>query len=786
MRIQHNIAALNAYGQLGSNNNATSKNLEKLSSGYRINRAGDDAAGLAISEKMRAQITGLETAQKNANDGISLVQTAEGALTEVHSMLNRMTELATQSANGTYDDNVDRANLQKEVDSLKDEINRISESTNYNGIKVLDGSLGASAAGKAAAAAKATVAGTTKVEGLTDTTVHTQNATKGQFSVSLDLDSSKTDGTTAVSPTDPMQYEFTLKDTAGNDHILKFKFQNVADTGTMTTKLDDLLKNGLNSGLDADFAADNSQTLDELKKIFDDVKFEKVGDDGIKISATSKESGTSGIGLQSVTVKQRKIDISGAVDALANYAQNTDLSTAPSTAGVTTAATDEFKYLAIASGDLASGNKITIGDHTFEMRASDDYNVSSGNVRVVIGETDADTKKNLVAAMKNAGISSASLTPDGKLKIGDVNQLKTSDKTISFNNSIDIKSSTIGVTVGTDDAVNSQYKFIPAAGTAGEQTLSVGYEDADGKRKAVQVKYTADGTNAGKTAQSIADAINNSDDTKGLFKAKVDASTHEITLEALGGKEGAKVNSLATTDSASSAVGTLSNAQTSKRASKTLTFNNAGISAGDTVSVGGKNYQFINASDSGDPTKIKEGNMAVIIGSTDADTAQNLQMALSNDGVKADITGNKLTIEDGEKLKNKTGGLTIQAGDTSDTYQQVGVTIGNMDTKSLGIAVVDVSTQQGAKAAISQIKNAINQVSSTRGDLGAVQNRLEHTINNLSVTKENMTAAESRVRDVDMASEMMSLTKNKILVQASQAMLAQANQIPEGVLQLLK
>ncbi|WP_426151373.1 flagellin [Lacrimispora sp. 38-1] len=109
-----------------------------------------------------------------------------------------------------------------------------------------------------------------------------------------------------------------------------------------------------------------------------------------------------------------------------------------------------------------------------------------------------------------------------------------------------------------------------------------------------------------------------------------------------------------------------------------------------------------------------------------------------------------------------------------------------MDTKSLGIAVVDVSTQQGAKAAIGQIKNAINQVSSTRGDLGAVQNRLEHTINNLSVTKENMSAAESRVRDVDMASEMMSLTKNKILVQASQAMLAQANQIPEGVLQLLK
>ena len=140
MRIQHNIAALSAYRNLTNNNSMLSKNLEKLSSGYRINRAGDDAAGLAISEKMRAQITGLETAQKNANDGISLIQTAEGALTEVHSMLNRMVELANQSANGTYMDD-DRDSLQAEVDALLDEINRISKSTNFNGRTLLDGKM---------------------------------------------------------------------------------------------------------------------------------------------------------------------------------------------------------------------------------------------------------------------------------------------------------------------------------------------------------------------------------------------------------------------------------------------------------------------------------------------------------------------------------------------------------------------------------------------------------------------------------------------------------------------
>lgn len=135
MRIQHNITALNSYNKLSSNNSAVAKNLEKLSSGYKINRAGDDAAGLAISEKMRAQITGLETASKNAEDAVSLVQTAEGALTEVHSMLNRMVALATQSANGTYN-GTNRGSMNEEVDQLKSEIDRILSTTNFNGMEL--------------------------------------------------------------------------------------------------------------------------------------------------------------------------------------------------------------------------------------------------------------------------------------------------------------------------------------------------------------------------------------------------------------------------------------------------------------------------------------------------------------------------------------------------------------------------------------------------------------------------------------------------------------------------
>jgi flagellin len=138
MRINHNIAAINTYNKLSSNSAATSGSLEKLSSGLKINKAGDDTAGLAISEKMRGQIRGLDMASKNAQDGISMIQTAEGALNETHSILQRMRELATQSSNDT-NTNADRAELQKEVDQLSEEITRISTDTEFNTKKLIDG-----------------------------------------------------------------------------------------------------------------------------------------------------------------------------------------------------------------------------------------------------------------------------------------------------------------------------------------------------------------------------------------------------------------------------------------------------------------------------------------------------------------------------------------------------------------------------------------------------------------------------------------------------------------------
>jgi len=138
MIINHNMSALNTYNRLSANNTQTSKSLEKLSSGFRINRAGDDAAGLAISEKMRGQIRGLDQASRNAQDSISLIQTAEGAMNETHSILQRMRELAVQAGNDT-NTTVDRGEIQKEINQLTNEIDRIANTTEFNSQKLING-----------------------------------------------------------------------------------------------------------------------------------------------------------------------------------------------------------------------------------------------------------------------------------------------------------------------------------------------------------------------------------------------------------------------------------------------------------------------------------------------------------------------------------------------------------------------------------------------------------------------------------------------------------------------
>ena len=293
----------------------------------------------------------------------------------------------------------------------------------------------------------------------------------------------------------------------------------------------------------------------------------------------------------------------------------------------------------------------------------------------------------------------------------------------------------------------------------------------------VDVKYKIDTEDVkSKAIDAVFDAVSKNETLSSVFNITKDGDGVNFESKVKGSK-GAKVVDISTTDTTS----TMDADKVIDGENAKVQTENAGttIAAGDTIVLNGKTYEFV--ANTGSKPKT-EGATAIVVGVDGDATIANLNTALENAGVKATKAGANLVLS-----ATKDGAaLTLQIGDTSEDFNQMNVSVGDMHTAALGIADIDISTQAGAKAAVDKIKSAINSVSSTRGDLGAIQNRLEHTINNLSVTAENMTAAESRIRDVDMANEMMAYTKNNILVQSSQAMLAQANQLPQGVLQLLQ
>ncbi len=466
MVVRTNIMAMNSNRILGVNNSNVAKSIEKLSSGFRINRAADDAAGLAISEKMKAQIVGLEQASMNSQDGISLVQTAEGATSEIHSMLNRMVELAVKSANGTISDELDREAITAECDALKAEIDRIVASTNFNGINLIDGNLAA-----------------------------VQNAVVEA-------------GDWSASP--PSQ-------------------------------------NALYAFVDAD---------------------------------------------------------------------STDVA----------AANDEVTF--------------TIGGKSYTGVAA-------------AGDTIAD--------VLNATVPEITFTMD---ELG-------------------------GITITSTDA-------------------------------------------------------------------SIDLSDFEITSADFGNVSSAEDNvSLVFADF----------------------YESGDLTDGDEITINGLTYTYKDTAD----TTLGEFN-----------TWEELNQLLADDGIVA-VNASEISDPDdlgGQSLKlafmNLGGGLTLQVGDTNDNWNKVTVGIDDLSASSLGLDYVDLGSEDTAGDSIDFIKDAINIVSMNRSALGALQNRLDYTINNLDTTAENMTAANSRIRDTDMASEMMEYTKNNVLVQAAQSMLAQANQQPQGILQLLQ
>lgn len=703
MVVRTNTMAINAQRQLNINNNKVSKSLEKLASGYKINRAGDDAAGLAISERMKAQIKGLDAASSNSQDGISLVQTAEGALNEVHDMLNRMVELSTKAANGVYTA-AQRGNYSDEIEQLKSEIDRIADSTNFNSLKLLDGSLNNTAAislGEAATTQRANTDIGTIVAGAggsTGTNKTSVAESVGTWEIAI--------GTNGFKLADANQdISFTYKDLKGAQQTVKI---TGAATGTTVTGADvvgALLTDGYQIG--------GAQIVDS------GTAFANAAGNGGKFKDLFNATFDEASGKVIITSKTAS-----------------EIETAVKTASDNT--TVDVTQLSIEKSTVTGPTTIT------------DVNNNAGAL-AALGEV--VSSKAAVAASSTPGTKgqiTLTFQAASQIKTGDT--LKVGSEVFTFVMNGDevpkgVQAANTIKLLSTDTAENVAKKAHEVLTKSGATT-----------------QFNFGATPAGNGNVTITHSeglVQNSD------KVKLKDLMTEVTFTAAQAKGNTKI-----------------------------TLNDT-PQVGSSVKIGDQTFKFVTAR-----TATDAGVNAVVIdeNTTKEDAAKALGDKI-NEVMGAGTATNAGGVVDLNKnfAADKTGaGLTLQVGDTYENFNLLTVTVDDMHAKNLGatsadgkdtgatISTIDISTQEAAGAAINTINAAIDQVSKTRAGLGALQNRLEHTINNLDTTSENLTAANSRIRDTDMAKEMMEYTKMNVLVQSAQAMLAQANQQPQSVLQLLQ
>ena len=579
MRINNNLMAMNTHRQLGINSGNGAKSIEKLSSGYRINRAGDDAAGLAISEKMRAQIRGLNMASKNSQDGISLIQTAEGALNETHAILQRMRELAVQAANDT-NVTVDRGQIQKEMNQLTTEVNRIAGTTEFNTMKLLNGEReNVTAVSSVTTTSTKVVSGVATVADITTYIVSDPTLTAGG---SAKFSSYLTGGTITIA--------------AGNDVASALTTANFSDAAT--------------------------------------ISITKSSGGNFKVNILVSSSGGTAVFSSSDTLS---------ADANGNFVYNDH--------GVS------FTISAENAAKISAGAVISATD--FSATGTISFN--------------DDVSKN----------TNAAVTP-----ISTLSNITVSDSDTAIDNEL-VRTVVVSANGG---LVNVYLK-------SGDSASATIHQDTFAVSNGTTINY----------------------DEHGIKFDYVNVSS---------GSSFAAAKSIATLVSSSSTTET------------------------NTVITTDNSLKFQ-------------------VGSN-----QNQSMALEIGDMRA--TGLEISATAGG-----TATLTIGTASVTAYYVSTANVTDGTSTSNTQFAL-DVSTYEKAEAAVTVVNAAIESVSSERSRLGAVQNRLEHTIKNLDTSSENLQAAESRIRDVDMAKEMMEFTKNNILQQAAQAMLAQANQAPQGVLQLLR
>jgi flagellin len=753
MRINHNLIAINTHRQLGISENSGSKSMEKLSSGYRINRAGDDAAGLAISEKMRGQVRGLSMASRNAQDTISLIQTAEGALAETHDILQRMRELSVQSANDTNTD-ADRDELQAEVTQLRYEIDRIANTTEFNTRKLLEGS----------------------AKGVAD---EVQGTGRLNNNSRISIDSLKMN---------------SLKESVSNDKSWVF------DGAYMLIK--------------------TNQTFDSGDPVYDPGDYKLVGPDGTIYNFTAMSADTQV--KASELVAGTILADGGAVTQV--VAKGTLTPTIAASVVLGEALSDHeiakigvnSKLAAGSTFTLKSGNAISLDNSAAGTGAvSIEYdaagvlklNIVGGTtpVNIEVGKTirlnDGTVLKNngggkvsvengsleLFEAITNGGkVTSYTIATQSTLTTASETALANVDIVAASNYKVEKGELNNNVTVGNSTPLKSSI-----GGTANNiEMLAEGSVLAKGSY--IQMITSGTATTAIRIMVSGNEVNISYDAATKILKVGNDivAPGRSITLEdgtvlthasALANPNGANGMVFVDTGHITLAeditavtggnVGGFSVAKDSTLAAKTKLEANTPLMAGTVITSPDKFYP-------GSVTLAHEGRGIQF----SANAGVTLEARYYDTVVSESITFIFSRYEPASS--NLKDSVMAQIG--ANSGQTAFISMGDMRAAALNVANVDISTKWGAATAIETVNNALQRVSHQRSLLGAMQNRLEHTIKNLDASTENLQAAESRIRDVDMAKEIMEFTKDSILMQSAQAMLAQANQIPESVLQLLR
>ena len=476
----------------------------------------------------------------------------------------------------------------------------------------------------------------------------------------------------------------------------------------------------------------NSQVSKSLEKLSSGYKINRAGDDASGLAISEK----------------MKAQIKGLETASTNSQDG--ISLVQTAEGALTEVHDMLNRMVELAGKAANG---TIDSETDRAALQDEMNSLLDEIDRIAESTDFN------------GI---------KLLNGDL-----ATNTVKLGN-IKLGAGTASTTVAATAATSTQTIGAGAADKASK--LTVEYTDANGKLQSVTVDYTSK-NDAGKNTTAIRDALKANSELSALFDIGGSAN---ITFTAkTTGEGGAKITGMSTTDTTQTAIDKLA-FKDGTDAYEKVTGGANGIKAGDKVTVNGTVYEFV--ANAGDKVTT-EGAVAVLVGADKDASIANLNKALESEGVTVEKATNDLLF----KPMSNGKGLSLQIGATGDAYNKVTINVGNMSSKGLGIdnlRNIGIMSQDAASAALDQIKNgadsAINTVSSVRAELGAMQNRLEHTINNLDVAAENMQSANSQIRDTDMAKEMMEYTKKNVLTQAAQAMLAQANQQPQSILQLLQ